>query len=89
MYTQKTPAQPHRQESATFANAANAAVFPDIKGVLFLMFRCCFRKIMKSRRNSEANPIYRCLCTSLSQTGQIFFKHAFTERERGKKKKGI
>lgn len=76
------------RELATRANATDASVFhrpPNILGVTFLIFRCCFRKVMKSRRNIRAPPIHRCLCTSLSQTGQIFFKHAFTKRERKKR----
>lgn len=71
MWTEKK--KTYTRQSLTFTNAANGTIFPNAEGLLFLLFRCCFAKIMKSRRNYKLNPIYRCLCTSLSQTGQIFF----------------
>lgn len=71
MWTEKK--KTHTRESLTFTNAANGTIFPNVEGLLFLFFRCCFTKIMISRRNFKPNPIHRCLCTSLSQSDQIFF----------------
>lgn len=42
---------------------------------------------MKSRRNSKPNPIHRCLRTSLSQTGQIFFLTVIYQEREGREKK--